>query len=196
MGRYEHRMIYESQYWKDPLLAGAGKIRELFRQEDMTDEQYAEVERELFMGFYSIRKLMEAVGKVSKETREMKLTVSRYPKLPKAPIVDWYNRSDFWELYNLDKPQTIELDILFVSNRMIHSFIFILSGGEDGDGVFFNSDYDKDKQLYFVDITEILRAFETVGNDYPSTLHAWRDSESGEMKWSVDPVPNSPKQIE
>ena len=182
-------MIYESQYWKDPLLEGASKIRELIKLEEMTDSQYAEVEREIFIGFYSIRKLMEAVGKVSKVTREMQLKLSLYPKLPEAPVVDWYNRSEFWELYNLEKPQAVERNIIFIANRMIHSFIFILSGGDDGEGVFFNSDYDTENQLYFIGFPEILRAFETVGKDYPSSFYSWRDSETGERKWGVEPKP-------
>lgn len=180
-------MITESYYWKKPLLSGAKLIRKSMELDEMSDAQFAKIERELFIGFYSIRKLMEAVGKVSKETREMQLKVSLYPKLPDAPVVDWYNRSEFWELYHLEKPQAVERDLIFVANRMIHSFIFILSGGDDGEGVFFNSDYDTEKRLYFIGYPEILRAFETVGNDYPSSFHSWRDGETGERKWSVEP---------
>jgi len=178
-------MITESYYWKKPLLTGAKVIHKYMDAENITDAQFARIEREIFIGFYSIRKLLEATGKVSGETRDMKVTLKRYEKRADQPVVDWYNRSEFWELYDLDKPATEARDLLYVAHRMVHSFIFILSGDDDGHGAFFTSDRDKDTRLNFVSTDEIVRVFETVGNDYPSGFHAWRDETTGEMKWTV-----------
>ncbi len=178
-------MITESHYWKKPLLTGAKVIRKYMDAEDISDAQYARLEREIFIGFYAIRKLLEATGKVSEETRAMKVTLQRYEKLEDKPIVDWYNRSEFWELYDLDKPMRELRDLLYVAHRMVHSFIFILSDDDDGHGAFFTSDRDKDTRLNFISTDEMVRVFETVGRDYPSRFHAWRDDETGEMKWSV-----------
>ena len=178
-------MITESYYWKKPLLTGAKAIRKYMDAENISDAQFARIEREIFIGFYSIRKLLEATGKVSAETRDMKVSLKRYEKRADQPIVDWYNRSEFWELYDLDKPALEPRDLLYVAHRMVHSFIFILSGDDDGNGAFFTSDRDKETRLNFVSTEEIVRVFETVGNDYPNSFHAWRDKVTGEMKWSV-----------
>lgn len=178
-------MITESYYWKKPLLAGAKAIRKYMDAEDISDAQFARIEREIFIGFYSIRKLLEATGKVSAETRDMKVSLKQYEKRADQPIVDWYNRSEFWELYNLDKPALESRDLLYVAHRMVHSFIFILSGDDDENGAFFTSDRDKETRLNFVSTDEIVRVFETVGKDYPTGFHAWRDKVTGEMKWSV-----------
>jgi hypothetical protein len=178
-------MITESYYWKKPLLVGAKVIRKYMDAENISEAQFARIEREIFIGFYSIRKLLEATGKVSAETRDMKVAIKRYEKRAAQPIIDWYNRSEFWELYDLNKPALESRDLLYVAHRMVHSFIFILSGDDDGHGAFFTSDRDKEARLNFVSTDEIVRVFETVGNDYPSGFRAWRDRATGEMKWSV-----------
>ena len=178
-------MLTESYYWKKPLLAGAKVIRRQMDAEDISEAQFARIEREIFIGFYAIRKLLDATGKVSEETRAMKVALTRYEKRANQPIVDWYNRSEFWELYDLAKPTQVLHDLLYVAHRMVHSFIFILSGDDDGHGAFFTSDRDKDTRLNFISTDEIVRVFEVVGQDYPSGLYAWRDEATGEMKWSV-----------
>ncbi len=178
-------MITESNYWKKPLLAGAKVIRKHMDAEDIGEARFARIEREIFIGFYATRKLLEATGKVSAETRAMKVALKRYEKRADQPIVDWYNRSEFWELYDLDNAALELRDLLYVAHRMVHSFIFILSGDDDGHGAFFTSDRDKDTRLNFKSTDEIVRVFEVVGQDYPSGFHASRDEATGEMKWSV-----------
>jgi hypothetical protein len=178
-------MITDSYYWKKPLLVGAKFIRKNLDAKDISEAQFARIEREIFIGFYAIRKLLEATGKVSTETRTMKVALERYDKREYHPIVDWYNRSEFWELYNLDEPMQESRDLLYVAHRMVHSFIFMLSGEHDRYGAFFTSDRDKDTRLNFISKDEIVRVFEAVGQDDPSGLHAWRDEATGEMKWIV-----------
>jgi hypothetical protein len=178
-------MITESYYWKKPLLVGAKFIRKNIYAEDISEAQFARIEREIFIGFYAIRKLLEATGKVSAERRAMKIALTRYEKRADQPIVDWYNRSEFWELYDLDNAALELRDLLYVAHRMVHSFIFILSGDDDGHGALFTSDRDKDTRLNFISTDEIVRVFEVVGQDYPSGFLASRDEATGEMKWSV-----------
>jgi hypothetical protein len=122
----------------------------------------------------------------------MKVALMHYNKRADQPIVDWYNRDEIWQLYDLDNPKQEFRDLLYVAHRMVHSFIFILSGDDSGHGTFFTSDRDKDKRLNFITTDEIVRIFEVVGNDYPTLFHAWRDEVTGEMKWSV-PTKETPR---
>lgn len=178
-------MITESYYWKKPLLTGAKFIRKYMDAENITDAQFARIEREIFVGFYSIRKLLEATTKVSAKTRDMKVALKQYQKRSDQPIVDWYNRNEFWELYDLEQPAQEFRDLLYVAHRMVHSFIFTLSGDDDGHGVFFTSDRDKESRLNFLSTDEIIRVFEIVGTDYPSGFRGRRDPRTGEMKWCI-----------
>lgn len=178
-------MITESYYWKRPLLAGAAVIQKYMDKKRTTDAQFARIEREIFIGFYAIHKILEAVGKVGPETREIKVKLKRYNKTSVQPKTDWYNRHEFWDLYNLDEYIVEHRDLIYVSHKIIHSFIFTLSGDEDGHGAFFTSDRDKDSHLYFMRTNEIVRVFEAVGNDYPAGFQSWRDKDTQELKWSV-----------
>lgn len=156
-------------------------------EENITDAQFARIEREIFIGFYTVRKLLEATGKVSPETRDLQVSLKCYPKLDGQPQVDWYNRSEFWKLYELEDGRSEQRALLYVAHQMVHSFIFVLSGHDDGHGAFFTSDRDKKTRLSFITTSEIARIFEIVGNDHPSGFHASRDPDSGEMKWTVPP---------
>jgi hypothetical protein len=176
-------MIWESCYWKDPLLEMAARLAELIAKEEWTDEEAAQFERDVFIGFYSVRKLFEAPAKVSDETRATKLKVAWFAKRPGQALVDWYNRDEICELYDLRKAQGELRDAVFVTHRLIHSFIFrpSVAHGDHPDGVFFTSDTDKERRLYFIEVAEIVRLFREVGSDYPD-IEVHRDRVSGEMK--------------
>jgi len=176
-------VIWESCYWKDPLLEMADRLIELSRKDEWTEDEGAQFERDVFIGFYSVRKLFEAPAKVSDESRSMKLKIVRFPKRSGQPLVDWYNRDEIWKLYDIGNGQVEERDAVFVTHRMIHSFIFIPSAPCDAeqDGMFFTSDTDKEKNIYFIELNEVVRLFRDVGTDYPD-IEIHRDETTGEMK--------------
>lgn len=180
-------MITESYYWKKPLLTGAGFIRKYMDEENVTDTQFARIEREIFIGFYTVRKLLEATGKVRPETRNSQVFLKCYSQRNGQPSVGWYNRSEFWELYDLEDGRYEQRDLLCVAHQMVHSFIFILSGNDDGHGAFFTRDRDKKTHLSFITTNEIASIFELVGNDDPSEFNSWRDHDTFEMKWAAPP---------
>lgn len=62
-------MIRESGYWKQPLLEMADRLEHLKAVSALFGEELAQVERDIFIGFYSVRKLLEAPAKITDETR-------------------------------------------------------------------------------------------------------------------------------
>ena len=54
-------MIYDSFYWKEPLLQTANWLRRVRLSERTSERTYVRVEREVFVGFYSIRKLFDTL---------------------------------------------------------------------------------------------------------------------------------------
>jgi hypothetical protein len=171
-------MISESWYWKKPLLEMAQRLQTLTTGGDLSEEQFAQVERDVFIGFYSVRKLLETITKVTDATKVMKVQVDWYPN--KAPV-NWRNNHKLGELYDFDTTRSEVRDIRFVCGRIIHSFIFTPCLGETGlAGILFTSDTDKDSRLYFLPVDRLINIFERVGTDHPKEIHWSKDDVSDE----------------
>ena len=67
-------MIYESHYWKEPLLASAKWLSKLRLIENTRETTYVKLEKELMLGFYSVRKLIETI-KISDSTKKLKFDI-------------------------------------------------------------------------------------------------------------------------
>jgi hypothetical protein len=174
-------MIHESRHWKQPLLEIAERLRSLkakSAKDLLTDELSAQFERDIFIGFYSVRKLIEAVAKVTDATKNMQVQVSCY--VNREPV-DWINDHKLDELYDLERTLQETRDLAFVTGRIIHSFIFIpyVGEGEGLEGIMFTSDTDKDKRLYSMKIDDVIDIFERVGNDHPTRICSYVDPNSG-----------------
>ena len=58
-------MISESWYWKKPLLDMAKRLRKMRSVRKLTQRQLVQIERDIFIGFYSVRKLIETRTKLT-----------------------------------------------------------------------------------------------------------------------------------
>lgn len=58
-------MIHESYYWKRPLLESVIKFKEYEALEEISEEVYVKIEQAVFIGVYSIRKLLETKSKIT-----------------------------------------------------------------------------------------------------------------------------------
>jgi hypothetical protein len=178
-------MIWESWYWKQPLLEMAERLRGLRSVQALSEEQLVQIEKDLFSGFYAVRKLFETVTKVTDVTKAKKVKITWHPN--KKPV-SWTNNHHVDEIYALDQRHSETRDLWFVSGRIIHSFIFSPVVEDDTGclvGIFFTSDTDKDKKLYFMDIDTVIHVFELVGHDDPTTIKWKRNPETGEETTQV-----------
>ena len=144
------------------------------------------------LGFYSIRKLIEA-KKLSDSVVNQNITASAYTW--KGQPVTRVNWLDVDKLYNFDSPQAITKNLMFFCNQFIHSYIFLESFNDvhELDGVFVSSDKKRCQALYSLEIDEIIRIFEQVGNDYPTNIVLTHDSKKQDYEvqsWiqSVDSI--------
>jgi hypothetical protein len=169
-------MISESWYWKQPLLEAAERLLLLKSAGELSDEQLAGLERDVFIGFYSVRKLFESVTKITDATCSMTTQVEWHSNLK---AVTWRNNHKIWEFYDLATSNKETRDVKFICGRIIHSFVFTPCVENHGGltGVFFTSDIDKDSKLYFLPVDRIIEIFQTVGNDDPTNI-----------MWSKDPL--------
>jgi hypothetical protein len=158
-------VIHESSYWKKPLLESSEKFKAFKELSDIDEETYVEIEKDIFVGFYSIRKLIETETKVTDDLKSGKHNISWFEH--NGDEVTWRNNHKIDQLYNLEKSHSEKRDLWFIASRITHSFIFNLCVNETGgfDGVLFTSDSDKNKKLYTLSLNEIINLFELVGNN-------------------------------
>jgi len=151
---------------------------------EFTDKQFVQLEKDIFIGFYSIRKLIEAITKVTDANKKMKVEIEWHPN--RKPV-NWRNNHRIDELYALDKAHKEIRDIWFVSSRIIHSFILnpVINENSELEGLFFTSDTDKNKKLYFIHIDQVINIFEAIGRDYPSHISSDCDPNTGEENTEV-----------
>lgn len=170
-------MISQSSAWKEPLLKSADYLAKVRFGERTTDRTLVRVEKELFIGFYSIRRLLEGFL-VSDATRAQRFKLEWYPARRRVDLLN----SDKLDLnYDLSSTQVEERDLEFLCNQFIHSFVFMVSQENSRlGGAFVASDRARHQRCYFVDRRQILTAFRTVGKDYPANLTLARLPESGQ----------------
>ncbi|AXW62552.1 hypothetical protein CJO94_12130 [Ralstonia solanacearum] len=173
-------MIYESHYWKRPLLRAATWLERLRVEEAREERDLVRVERELFVGFYAIRKLLDTF-KVSTSTRKTTFVMSWSPCIKP---VDYMNAHRIDEHFDLGVKHEERRDLTFLCNQFIHSYIFTSLIDEHGAlaGVYVASDRTRNEKLYFVAVAQILAAFRTVGRDYPIEQHLRRNGQAGQWE--------------
>ena len=154
------------------------RLRRLSSADHLTQTQYVQLEKDIFLGFYTVRKLFETVTKVSDATKAKKLQLVWYPN---KKAVTWRNNHRVDELYDLGAAHKENRDLWFICGRIIHSFIFVPVLSDQGGlaGIMFTSDTDKNERIYSLDIESVIDVFEIVGKDYPGNIQVSRDPISG-----------------
>lgn len=160
-------MISESKYWKDPLLKTAAWIEK--PRKKVIDRKYmVKFEQEILIGFYAIRKILDAF-KVSTKISKKKFHLESFNSKPGA-IIDHMNWHRIEEHYDLDNKKNELKDIRFVCNQIIHSYVFCPWISDDGtkvEEILIASDYERHKKLYKYPISLVTSIFQEVGNNYP-----------------------------
>ena len=172
-------VIHESYYWKQPLLESVLKFKDYQCLHDIDEETYVKIEKDIFIGFYSIRKLLDTETKVTDQLKDGKHELSWFQHI--GDNVTWRNNHKIDQLYDLNKSHSENRDLWFIASRIIHSFIFNLCINENGgfDGIMFTSDSDKNKKLYMLDVEQIINLFELVGKNDVTRIEWSRCPETG-----------------
>jgi len=186
-------LIWESSYWKEPLLESASRLAEYSKSKDLDEAELVQIEKDMFIGFYAIRKLMDTV-KIKDSTRELKVQLSWSPNLKQ---VDLLNSHRIDELYDLEKAGNETRTLKFLCDQLVHSYIFMPVENEQGgiSGFYFTSDRDRERKLFYITSQVVIDIFTLVGNDYPSKSEIIRDQETGELSFKRGAVVNVPGPI-
>jgi hypothetical protein len=177
-------VIWESSFWKDDLLEIAGRMERRRAQKRWPERSIVNVEKDAFLGFYVIRKLIDA-KKLSTGVDTAKVKLTSYPHLGKPVTFMNWHRLD--ELYDFDRPRVEDRDLIFVCNQIVHSYVFgAVLGDEPSNGLYgvcFCSDRMRNSRLFDLECDEMIRVMRHVGTDYPDRSEMHFDEELGD--WVV-----------
>lgn len=183
-------MVWESGYWKLRLKNLVSEIESLSDQPDASDLDISNLEIATFTGFFLIRKLIEAQTKLSHKIENQNLRCKTSSKISDAPLVDILNRFETHELYDLEGFVQTNVPLRKMCNIFVHSvflcMVYDTKHFPEGEGVVtgvhLTSSYDKEVSIYWVEINEIIRVFQSVIEDELLSLKMYRDPDTNEMK--------------
>ncbi|WP_027467879.1 hypothetical protein [Deefgea rivuli] len=161
-------MIHESSYWKDDLLKLASRLERRLIQTRWGEKNLYTIEKEIFLGFYSIRKLIES-KKISDKISHKKYSIHEFAYRGNAvSLATFFKESE----YDLSKSKVTEISISALCNQFIHSHHFLpfLPNNKNLIGFFFCSDHKRTKGLYLITLFDVVDIYRTVGNNYPHTM--------------------------
>lgn len=154
-------MISYDRCWKRELLRSADRIEKRFHQKRWTASSCASLEREVLIGAFSVRKLIES-KKCPPAILNRKSDLTLYP-ISKTVILN--ANSHFTHQFQLYGGVKESLDVVKMMNQFIHSYhlsAFVPLGGSMF-GIFFASDIGKKKGLYYITVAELAGTFRAVG---------------------------------
>ena len=113
-------MISESYYWKESLLECANRLASYSKLKDINLRDLVQIEKDIFISFYSIRKLMDT-AKISDSTRELEVNLGWSPNLKNVTMLNSHKMN---ELYDLNDTRCETKNLRFLCNQFVHSYIF------------------------------------------------------------------------
>ncbi len=175
--------MIESHYWKEDLLKHAKTLKPIEKPPRWSERLVVNFEKNLITSFFLVRKLFET-NKVSRISKSYKAEV--FCCKPSVKKITKLNQHSIDKIYNLKKEHSVKKDIIFIANQLIHSCTIFAYRESLKDrnwgGVYACSDYERNKTIYRIPISEIIKIFQLVNNDYPSGIRMIWDSGSNDYK--------------
>jgi hypothetical protein len=172
--------MIESCYWKDDLLAYAKSFRPKTKPPRWSEKLQVNFEKDVIIAFFMIRKLIES-NKQSSKTKKYKAKVFRSPCVNKVNNLNFY---DIAHLYDLKNEETTNKGITFICNQFIHggaTFAY-RDKTRSWEAIYTCSDFERDKYVYRIPVSEIISILEIAGNDYADSIVYKYDEVKGDYK--------------
>lgn len=177
-------MIWHSVYWKEELYRHAAELKRRKHQKKWFERSTAGLEKTIMIGFYAIRKLMEAHA-ISDELRDQQLRLKAYRWTgSRVTFMNWHKID---QKYDLQTPIVLTKTVRWLTNQLIHSFVFMPGFDPEDrlDSLLFNSDRTRRQYLYSISIDKIVSLFEEVAANEPASMRLQFDEEEGDFNVRV-----------
>jgi hypothetical protein len=145
------------------------------------------LEKDVMIGFYVIRKLIEA-HTVSDEIANRDLSLQGHAWIGSA--VTFMNWDKIDKHYDLGHSIPVTNKVRWLADQIIHSFVFMPCFDENGrlHSIFFNSDRSRLKYLYKLPVDDITALFEQVGANDPSSMECRFNKGKGDYDVKMGPT--------
>lgn len=177
-------MIYESFPWKQDLKKQIKLILKYNNTKKiLSDEEksFSLVEKAIFYSAFIVRKLMDCPTKLSDDACQYSIGVKKIRPLksinlrcywPEVDSHDWENES------------SITIRARSICNFLIHSYVFFFEFDEEfGIKSFYvSSDYDKNKTLYKISMSDWIRYIDFIATDSVVSATLIYDDKTKEYK--------------
>jgi hypothetical protein len=177
-------LMIESCYWKEELARIAKSLRPVRNPPRWTERLHCVVERDLMVGFFMLRRLIE-LNKVSSAVKDFRMTVFSCPNSGKP--VTLLNRGDVDELYHMDKERKEIKKPLYLSNQFIHAYLSFLARDETRNwrSIYIVSDFDRNNCIWRIPTAVVQELFLLASQDYPHSASYVFDAKKGDYTISV-----------
>lgn len=161
--------MFESCYWKEELTRISRKVKPVKRPPRYSERGLCIVERDLMIGFFILRRLLE-LNKVSSRTRDFDMEVYSCPN--RGIDITKLNVGEIFEIYDFENEKIGTKKPLYISNQFIHAYISFVSRDESRNwsDVYIVSDYDRNDCIWRIPIATIRSLFKLASEDYPYQL--------------------------
>lgn len=177
-------MVIESRYWHEDLARYAKAFRPVKKPPRWSERLVVNFEKDVTIALFMVRRLAEA-SKFSSKMKQHKAQIFRCAFHGKPHRLIY---RDIDELYRLEAEEAVSKGVAFVCNQFIHADFTFAFRGEDRNwlGLYTSSDFEKQKWVYQVPLSEVVKILELAVEDYPGTLR-WRyDSEKDDWLIKTD----------
>ena len=204
VGNFQDHMIHESHYWKTELIKLSKKLtKRIPYKRFWTDAQNGAFEKEIMIGFYIVRKLIES-QKLPNRLVSTKITGRKFSN--NGATVHLMNTHRFYEHYDFDNGKKEKFDLRFLINQIIHSYIFSPDfniNEENGEmtlsAIHFCSDDQRNKWIYELNLSTVIELFDKIGNSHVTNSSMTFDDNKKDYRVvhgdGVIPIPKEDEEI-
>lgn len=157
-------MIADSVPWRYELLKVAVALERRSEMARWTTRTGFLVERDLLVGMFTIRRLIES-AKTSSLLPGERVSLRVHRVKDRVPGI--YDRWSYWEYYDMDSKQQTQLTVRDLVGLFIHSFVLeFYPSTEDGPAtIWVVSDRDRHKWIYSIPFAPLVALFKRVGDE-------------------------------
>ena len=169
-------MISDSVPWREALLRGADFLEQQKIRQRWTERGVYLIERELFIAFYAIRRLLEAY-RISDALASSVWPATKHA-LSSSKRPDLLSYQDVPDYYETDEGEAVNLPLRVLCNQVIHSYVLTFQLSEDRGlkGLWIASDRQRGSAVYFVEMDAIVALLRAVGSEEIVSVTIVRDA--------------------